>query len=367
MKNQELSIVKEGTTKCFVFKNKSSSKGPGTKKGSPFYNPAMELNRDLSIVFVQWLLNKKNTHLDFIDGLASSGIRGIRLANEVDGDFNIAINDWNEQAYLQIKKNIELNTLKNAIACNKNLNVLLSEEKFDYIDIDPFGSPVYYIDSAIRSIKNEGIIACTATDTAALCGRYENACMRRYAARSFHSYLMKEMGLRILLGFLCRVAAKFDKGIKPIISYSDDHYFRTYVLIRSGKRLANESMENYSLININDYIAVDKNIIVGPLWLGKIHDIYAVKEIRTLLFKKELNTKNSIWKLLSLLEEEANAPLFFFTSEYLASFKKTPIIKLEIIIEELKKNGFFVSKTQFSPIGFKTDAAIKDLIEIFEK
>lgn len=367
MKNQELSIVKEGTTKCFVFKKKSSLKGPGSKVGTPFYNPAMELNRDLSIVFVQWLLHKKNKHLDLIDGLASSGIRGLRIANEVDGDFYVTINDWNEQAYLLIKKNIEQDKLKNAVAFNKNLNVLLLKEKFDYIDIDPFGSPVSYIDSAIRSINNEGVIACTATDTAALCGRYENACMRRYAARSYHSHLMKEIGLRILLGFLCREAAKFDKGIKPIISYSDDHYFRTYVMIRNGKRSANESMANYSLINIKDYFAVDKDVTVGPLWLGKIHDIYAVKEIRTLLFKKELNTKNSIWKLLSLLEEEANAPLFFFTSEYLASFTKTPIIKLEIIMEELKKNGFFVSKTQFSPIGFKTDAAIKDLIEIYEK
>ena len=38
-----------------------------------------------------------------------------------------------------IEKNIEKHNLKNIIACNNNLNVLLSEDKFDYIDVDPFG------------------------------------------------------------------------------------------------------------------------------------------------------------------------------------------------------------------------------------
>ena len=73
------------------------------------------------------------------------------------------------------------------VATNKNLNVLLSENRFDYIDIDPFGSPVGFVDSAMRSIKNGGVVACTATDTAALCGVYPRVCQRRYGAIPFHN------------------------------------------------------------------------------------------------------------------------------------------------------------------------------------
>ena len=62
-------------------------------------------------------------------------------------------------------------------------------------------SPVGFIDSALRSIKNGGIIACTATDTATLCGVYPKVCIRRYGAIPFHSVVMKEIGLRILTWF----------------------------------------------------------------------------------------------------------------------------------------------------------------------
>ena len=101
-----------------------------------------------------------------------------------------------------IKKNIKKCKLNNAFAIKRNLNSLLSDMRFHYIDIDPFGSPVYFVDSAMRSVYNNGIIACTATDTATLCGVYPNVCRRRYGVKPFHSNVMHETGLRILLGFL---------------------------------------------------------------------------------------------------------------------------------------------------------------------
>jgi len=367
MKRQDISLVKEGITECFVFRKKSHSKGPGSKDSKPFYNPAMELNRDLSIVFVQWLINKSKKSLHLLDGLAASGIRGIRIVNEVDGEFDITINDWNEQAFSLIKKNIEFNKLKNVNVINKNLNELLSEKRFDYIDIDPFGSPAYFIDSAIRSVYNNGIIACTATDTASLCGIYPDVCFRRYGAQPFHSYVMHEIGLRILLGFICREAAKYDKGIKPILSYSTDYYFRLYFKVKKGKRYANESMKNFSSINLKKIISVENENKVGPLWLGKLQDKDVVKEIRTLLFKKELNTKNLLWKLLSLLEEEANSPIFFHTSDNFASTLKTSPKKLEEIFEKFKKKGYVITRTHFSPTGFKTDASLEKIIKIFKE
>lgn len=367
MINHDISKIKEGTTECFVFKNKISSKGPGSKDSKPFYNPSMELNRDLSIVFIQWLTKKRKNHLKLLDGLAATGIKGLRIANEVDGDFEITINDWNEQAYSLIQKNLEISEFENVFVAKENLNTLLSESRYDYIDIDPFGSPIYFIDSAVRSIKNNGIIACTATDTAPLCGVYPNVCLRRYGSKPMHSYLMHEIGLRILLGVICREAAKYDKGIKPILSYSTDYYFRLYVMIQKGKRHANESIKKYSTVDLHEYVPSKSETEIGPLWLGRMHDKNAVKEIRTLLFKKELNTKNSIWKLLSLFEEEANAPAFFYTSENLASMLKTSPQKLEDIIKKLNTEGYIVKKTHFSPIGFKTDAKFNEILIIIKK
>ena len=64
-----------------VFKANLSGKdkGPGKAKGV-FYNPAMKMSRDLHIAFANKLKIKGNV----LDGLAASGVRGIRLILEAE-------------------------------------------------------------------------------------------------------------------------------------------------------------------------------------------------------------------------------------------------------------------------------------------
>jgi tRNA (guanine26-N2/guanine27-N2)-dimethyltransferase len=357
----------EGKTKILVYKSKKTKKGPAAKDNLPFYNPSMELNRDLSVIFCQWFVNDRKKHFNLLDGLAASGIRGLRFANEVVGDFEITLNDWNTDAYELIKKNIEKLKLNKVKALNINLNTVLSEEKFDYIDIDPFGSPIYYIDSAMRSICKDGIIAVTATDTATLCGTYPKVCLRRYGALPYHSFAIKEIGLRILLGLICREAGKYDKGIKPIVSYCTDHYFRAYVQIINGTGRANDSMNNYSTVNSNDLFSSEKeHIDIGPLWTGKIQNKKIIMNLRTMLFNKQLNTKNELWKLLDLLEEEADGPNFYYETDKLASiFKKSPP-KMELLFKRLREKGYNVYRTHFSHTGFKTNSPQLEIEKVFK-
>ena len=354
--------IKEGSTEVFVFRPKKTSKGPGTKEGIPFYNPSMELNRDLSIVFGQYLANsKKNPSI--LDGLAASGIRGVRLANEIEGDIKIAINDWNADCFDLIQKNIKNLNLENVDAYNNNLNKLLSDKKFDYIDIDPFGSPANFVESAIKNVKNNGVISCTATDTATLSGVYPKACFRRYGAVPFHSIVMKEVGIRILLGFIAEVAGEYDKEIEPLLSYVTDHYFRVYVKVK--KDTSNGT--NLEVIKKGNLVGLEKaDKDIGPLWIGKLQDKKTIGELRTTLFKKKLGTKNQLWKLLDSLEEEADAPCFFYTSESIASKLKSSVPKSKEIFSKIKKDGFEVYKTHFSQTGFKTNAPITVIEKVFK-
>jgi len=367
MTSQKTETIIEGKTKILVFRKKTSKKGPGTKDSLPFYNPSMELNRDLSIFMVQFLVNNSKKHVDILDGLSASGIRGIRFANEIKGDFDVTVNDWYKDAYDLIIKNLKQHELKNVVATNKNLNVLLSENRFDYIDIDPFGSPVGFVDSAMRSIKNGGVVACTATDTATLCGVYPRVCWRRYGAMPFHSPVMKEIGMRILLGFICREAGKYDRGIEPLICYSTDHYFRVYVRVQKGVKHANNSMKNLSYIRSDDLIfSKNNNVDIGPLWIENLQDKKVIQEVRTILFEKELGTKHDLWKLLDVLEEESDGPRFFYTTGDLASIWKCSPPKTKKIFEKLNKKGYKVCRTHFNTTGFKTDAPLKEIEKIFK-
>ena len=353
--------LSEGETNFYTY-NTNKEKGPGKKSDAPFYNKAMELNRDLSVVFCQNLINSNKKELRFLDGLASSGVRGFRLANELTGDFEVTINDWDLNAFDLIKKNFELFNFDNVLISNENLNVLLSSDNFDYIDIDPFGSPAYFIDSAIRSINNNGVIACTATDTATLCGVYPKTCIRRYGAVPFHSEVMKEVGLRILLGFICRIAGFHDKAIQPLISYCTDHYFRVYVKINKGAKKANKSIEKIKTIEKDNFIGIKKtDKEIGPLWMGNIQDKKSIKEIRTTLFEKELKTKNQLWKILDLLEEEADSPIFYYTTNSISKILKKSPPKMSEIFEKISMTGHIVTKTHFNPAGFKTDMPLSDI------
>ena len=57
----------------------------------------------------------------------------------------------------------------------------LESAGFDYIEIDPFGSPTDFLESSIVRLSRRGILAVTATDTAPLCGTYPNTCKRKYS------------------------------------------------------------------------------------------------------------------------------------------------------------------------------------------
>jgi tRNA (guanine26-N2/guanine27-N2)-dimethyltransferase len=365
----KVKLITEGKTQIFVYIKKITNKGPSTKGNYPFYNPSMELNRDISIALNQWFIDNTNkSKINLLDGLAASGIRGIRFSNELDGNFNVYINDWSEIAYKLIIKNIEKCKNENIIPSNKNLNTLINEKKFDYIDIDPFGSPIYFIDSAIINILRNGIIACTATDTATLCGVYPKVCIRRYGAMPFHSKYMHEIGLRILLGYIGREAAKYDKGIKPIISYSTDHYFRIYIQIINGIKKANKTLKHIYTINSKDYFYnINKNQKIGPLWMGEIGNKKIIKKIIPYIFLKQFKSKYELLKLLELLEKESNAKPFFYSSDKIASNLKKTTPKLDYIFKKLNQKGYYAIKTHFSEMGFKTDAPLNEIENIFIK
>lgn len=44
------------------------------------------------------------------------------------------------------------------------------------VDLDPYGSPSVFLDSAVQCVADGGLLMCTATDMAVLCGGNGEAC-----------------------------------------------------------------------------------------------------------------------------------------------------------------------------------------------
>jgi tRNA (guanine26-N2/guanine27-N2)-dimethyltransferase len=65
--------------------------------------------------------------------------------------------------------------------------------EFDVIDLDPFGCPSIFLDSAVQSVKNGGVLLVTATDMAVLAGNSAETCYVKYGAVSLRSKSCHEM------------------------------------------------------------------------------------------------------------------------------------------------------------------------------
>lgn len=142
--------------------------------------------------------------------MAGSGARGIRIAREAG--VQVVLNDLNPMACDLSRRNAEANGVSCEVS-NDDANHFLSDKKFDFIDVDPFGPPVRYLDAAIKALSKKGFLGVAATDTSCLCGTYPRACKRKYDALSLRTDYYDELGLRILLGFIARNAVRYDFGV----------------------------------------------------------------------------------------------------------------------------------------------------------
>jgi tRNA (guanine26-N2/guanine27-N2)-dimethyltransferase len=362
----EIEEIEEGKARIIVPKAERG-KGPGKREGFPFYNPVMVVNRDISVLVLQRVV--KGRPLLALDGLSGTGIRGLRFALEVDGDLSIVLNDWNEMCYELILENIKKNGTENAHAKQEDLNHLLDGGSYHYVDVDPFGTPIHFLDSALQSVMNKGILAVTATDTAALAGSYPNACRRKYDADPLPISTRHEIGLRILIGHCARTAANHELGVRPLLSHSTDHYYRTYLEIVEGQSAMNTSLDDMGFYSWNP--TTFENVlererkedlhVAGPLWIGGLWDGEFLENLRPRLY---MSAKTS--KTLELIKSESKIEFPFYSSDELASRLGVLTPKIKRISELMTENGLEFSPTHFDPKGFRTNAPIEDIKNIFK-
>jgi tRNA (guanine26-N2/guanine27-N2)-dimethyltransferase len=351
-------------------------KGPYRARGTGvFYNPQMEPTRDLTIAVVEkfFLENDfKDKSLKFLDGLAGSGIRGLRLAQELrlKHEYQIILNDGNPDAVELINDNIHVNDLEDRTkTMNENLNTVLCSQKFHFVDIDPFGTAVQFIDNAVRAVRPGGLLAVTSTDTAPLCGTYPKTCQRRYGAMPKKNEYMHETGLRILMGYIAKTAAKYDLSAIPVFNYYMDYYFRTFFKIEKGATSANEMLKNVGYVIHDDKSGVrfvsDEQLStpvfqsIGPLWTGNFIDCDLINKIDNR--GESFASKTRFKKLCGYLSEENNMPPWFYDINRLASKLGDQPKKFKDIKERLENIGLSVAPTHFSPQGFKTNAAMEEM------
>ncbi|MGI6472665.1 MAG: tRNA (guanine(10)-N(2))-dimethyltransferase [Candidatus Methanomethylophilaceae archaeon] len=356
-------VIQEGDTLLSVPAEHSSG-GPGKKGSEVFFNEQMAFNRDVSVM----LLRAIDENITVADAMTATGARAARIANEVPGT-EVVANDIDSDSMEYIKRNIELNRLTNCVPSNKNLHVLFTEGVYDYVDLDPFGSPVPFLQSAIRGCRKNGILAITATDTAPLAGAQAVKCRRRYQAEPIRGYMCHEGGLRILMSTVARELAKFDRGMKPLLSFAADHYYRTYVRVTEGAVAADGSLSRLGYMGYDNKTLErstsplpDDGHRMGPFWLGPLHDSELLKKMSS----EGMSEVKRCDKMLKLWREELDTEVFVYDMSELSSHLKLSPPRMDDIIEALNGHGK-ASKTHVSPTSFKTNLTLEDVLNVYRE
>jgi tRNA (guanine26-N2/guanine27-N2)-dimethyltransferase len=387
--------VQEGKVKAIVPKLKAFVTQPSDyapSKAPVFYNPVMELNRDIAVLAFQAYQRLVNREISICEPLTSSGIRGIRFAAEIHGVKKVVISDINEKAVKLAKHNVHLNGLQDRVTVkHKDANCLLScygapRRRFDVIDVDPFGSPVPYLDSAVRALRNRGFLAATATDLAPLCGVHAKACVRKYGGKPLRTEYCHELAVRLLAGCVATVAAKHDIGVRIVFSHSTDHYIRVYAQIGYGAKKADASIKSlgYLLHCFNclhretaKTLSVkffekcsecgSKMDYAGPLWLGKIFDTRFCELMAQESKRTALRNSGKIAKLLTLAKDEAEAPATYYVIDKISDKLALPMPSVSAVLQKLRDKGFQAFPTHFNSRGVRTDAPASTVQELLRR
>ncbi len=348
------------------------------RKMDVFYNPLMASQRSITILLLNSLEKKE---MNIADPLAGSGIRALRFMQELKSNKirHLFVNDLKETFQKTFTQNIELNNLK------KSTNIHLSTEDaslfllnqvhhckdiekycgyFDYIEIDPFGTPNPFLNAAIARINRHGLVAVTATDTAALTGTYPKVTQRKYWAKSLKNYLMHELGLRILIRKIQLIGIQFDKALIPILAYHKDHYFRIFFISEKGKEKCDTLVKRHQYFLFNPeslefttsfYNQQNGFEFAGPLWTGNLSDKKLIQKMA-----KE-NPFPEEQKFLDLLKEEARIDqVGFYDLHSFARKYKMDAPKMDFVLS--KVHGV---RTHFSGTGIKTKCPFNEIKKLF--
>ncbi len=346
-KKNQFRTINEGEIKLIIPDN-FFIRGPGTRTAG-FYNMDQKLNRDFTISFLKTVKPKLA-----LDAFGGTGIRGLRINKEAN--IKTVITEINKASFNFIKNNRDYNNSDVEIY-NQSFQSVLNDYLFDYIDIDPYGSVLPYIDDALFNVRNRGYIGITPTDLTALTGSIRKKTKRRYSAFILNDNYRHESGIRLLIAEVIKRAAAMDKAAIPMLSIWHSHYYRIIFQIFSSANKADELLDKITCVNKHNVISdLYSNINEGPVWSGNLNS--------TII--NSLNIIDNPDKLfIKYLNRIKNNDLSYYFLELpdIARFKKIDTVSIDKTMDIFKKNNINAGRTQFSETGLKINYNIKEAIK----
>ncbi|XP_019428574.1 PREDICTED: probable tRNA (guanine(26)-N(2))-dimethyltransferase 2 [Lupinus angustifolius] len=340
-----------------------------------------------------------------LEALSASGLRALRYAREVEGIGQVVALDNDSASVEACRRNIKFN---GSVAVSKveshladaRVYMLTHPNEFDMVDLDPYGSPSVFLDSAVQSVVDGGMLMCTATDMAVLCGGNGEVCYSKYGSYPLRGKYCHEMALRILLASIESHANRYKRYIVPVLSVQMDFYVRVFVRIyTSASAMKNTPLklsyvyqctgcDSFHLQPIGRSISKNTSVrylpgygpvvpqectdcgkkfnMGGPIWSAPIHDQEWVASM--LADVKSTKARYPAYERISAVlttisEELPDVPLFLSLHNLCATLKCTSPSAI-MFRSAVINAGYRISGTHVNPLGLKSDAPMDVIWDI---
>lgn len=281
-----------------------------------------------------------------------------------------------------------------------------------FSSLDPYGNPTKFLDGAVQSISDGGLLLCTATDMAILAGNTPESCYAKYGSIPLKTKACHEQALRILLQCIESHATRYGRYIKPLLSISADFYIRVFVRVYTSPLECKLSSSKQSMfyqctgchsialqpLGILKPNPSDKNPkqikyclpvvpdfkdrceqcnqryhMGGPIWSAPIHDLEFIEMLYETVQGEPYNKLETISRIngvLSVVQEELpDVPLYYSLNSLCGTLKLEGIPMLNFR-SALLFAGYRVSLSHACQTSIKTDAptsVIWDILRNWQK
>uniref|UniRef100_A0A669EVJ4 tRNA (guanine(26)-N(2))-dimethyltransferase n=1 Tax=Oreochromis niloticus TaxID=8128 RepID=A0A669EVJ4_ORENI len=339
--------------------------------------------------------------LRVLEGLAASGLRSVRFALEVPGLQSVTANDFSAKAAALIARNAQYNGVSHLLQAScRDASMLMydmrgKKDRYDVIDLDPYGSPTSFLDAAVQAVSEGGLLCITCTDMAVMAGNSGETCYSKYGSVSIKAKYCHEMALRVILHSLDQRAGVYQRYIQPLLSVSVDFYIRVFVRVFTGQATVKNSASKQALVyncvgcgafhlqrmdtkhsaaasNEVLCVMVQSRCLGGPIWAESIHDLEFVQKVLSAVSgnPSRFGTSKRIEGVLSMVTEELEDVPLYYTVDNLSSTIHCNTPPLLQFRSALLHAGHRVSLSHACKNAIKTDAppaAIWDIMRCWEK
>ncbi|CEQ41078.1 SPOSA6832_02748, partial [Sporobolomyces salmonicolor] len=392
----------------------------------------------------QFTPNPPTYTFSLLEALSATGLRAIRYAKEIPLLRYVVANDLSASAVEDIRRNVSYNGLdpkglkslpgaedvpaEEIKPCNQWSKAQIEEardgkvrvnegdacvfmyqhraedQRFDCVDLDPYGSAVPFLDAAMNAIADGGLMCVTCTDMGVLAGHnYPEKSYTHYGGVCVNAEYSHEVALRLVLHALATTAARYGRYIEPQLSLSIDFYVRLFIRVRTGPKEVKALPSKTSLVyychscqsphfqpfgrvsekvsekngNVttsyhapagpppgvgerNKGIDADMKVraqIAGPMWGAPIHNKDFIKEMLDHVEEngKDFNTAERIKGMLTVAHAECDSPLYFSPAR-IASYFHALCPPLHTMGSALLNASYTLSRSHAQPGSIKTNA-----------